>query len=67
MKLGAGMGLRPIRAKPFSTRWVRCVGCYQKEKVPIGRKYGRLRNRVSACCGAAIHPLNWGGWHDGRA
>jgi len=41
-------------------RWVRCVVCGQKDKVPVSSAKGfRLRDRVSPCCQARMRPLNW--------
>ncbi len=42
-------------------KWVRCTKCLGSKLINLYRK-PRLRDRLSPCCNARMHPLNWRGF-----
>lgn len=42
-------------------RVVRCTNCLHVWELAVTSAW-RLRKRLSACCGARMHPLNWEGF-----
>lgn len=42
-------------------RIVRCTNCLQKYELAVTSSW-RLRKRVSVCCSARMHPINWEGF-----